>query len=257
MPSRKRAQGKARKMKAQAKAKTKKPAAVVATNRQPELSSVMQQIYICNHGLPCQMDIARFVHALLDEFNAANICRGDNSIPRTVTALQAMREKEDYDEVWNDASKTKLLVSYFVSLGTANVTEGNIVSAGIAAHFACYFEEYTEDLLNGTQASVHCVKISELLALADAHTLISYLKHRIPCRCLDEIYKKVKSTKKMGLCFNNDCCHPDGLVERSSLLNCTRCRFVNYCSREAKRLTGQGIRRRNAMELRRRYGSQI
>eukprot|EP00985_Skeletonema_marinoi_P032642 scaffold39267_cov124-Skeletonema_marinoi.AAC.1 len=231
MPSRKRAQGKAR-MKAQAKAKTKKPAAVVATNRQPELSSAMQQIHICNHGLPCQMDIARFVHALLDEYNAAAISRGED-FPQ-ITALQAMREKEDYDEVWCDASMMKLLVSYLVSLGTGNVTEGNMESARIAAHYACFFEEYIAAVLNGTQASIHCVKISELLALADEHTLVSYLKHRIPCRCLDEIYKQVKSMKKMGLCFNTDCCHPDGMVERSSLLNCARCRFANYCSRECQ-----------------------
>eukprot|EP00985_Skeletonema_marinoi_P027411 scaffold22439_cov112-Skeletonema_marinoi.AAC.7 len=47
MPSRKRVQGKAR-MKAKAMAKTKKPTAVAeaATNRQQELSSLMQQIYI-------------------------------------------------------------------------------------------------------------------------------------------------------------------------------------------------------------------
>eukprot|EP00984_Skeletonema_dohrnii_P034787 scaffold33690_cov202-Skeletonema_dohrnii-CCMP3373.AAC.3 len=236
MPSRKRAQGKARRTKAQAKAKTKKPAAVVATNRQPELSSVMQQIHICNHGLPCQVEIcARFVYALLNEYNAAAIRRGDNSIPRTFTALHAMNAKEEYNEVRNDASKMTLIVSYLVSLATGYVKEGNMESARIAAHYACYFEEYIAAVLNGTQATMYRAKISELLRLpADEHTLISYLKHRIHCRCLDEMYKQVKTTKKMGLCLNEDCCHPDGMVERSSLLNCTRCRFANYCSQECQ-----------------------
>eukprot|EP00984_Skeletonema_dohrnii_P021610 scaffold10847_cov72-Skeletonema_dohrnii-CCMP3373.AAC.2 len=226
-------------MKARAKAEMKKPAAVLATNRQPELSSMMQHIHLCSHRLPCQVEIcARFVYALLDEYNAAAIPGGDNLIPptRTITALQAMREKEEYAEVWNDAGKMKLLVSYFVSFGTGNVMEGNMESARIAAHYACFFEEYIAAVLNNenqASISIQSVKMCELF-VADEHTLISYLKHRIPCRCLDEIYKQVKSTKKMGLCFNENCCHPDGMVERSSLLNCTRCRFANYCSRECQ-----------------------
>ena len=81
------------------------------------------------------------------------------------------------------------------------------------------------------------------ISLRRSHSHISYLKHRIPCSCLDEIYKQVKATEKMGLCFNishhfgnfnTDCRQPRGMVERSKLMCCSRCRTVNYCCQECQ-----------------------
>jgi len=118
------------------------------------------------------------------------------------------------------------------------------------AHYACFFEEYIACELNETQAFINTNEMRKVAA--DEHTLISYLKHRIPCKCLDEKYKQVKSTKKMGFCYNKDCCHPNGLVERSSLLTALDVYLQTIVPENAKRLTGQGIRRRNAMELPRR-----
>ena len=228
-------------MKAKAMAKTKKPTAVAeaATNRQQELSSLMQQIYMCNHGhVPWQVGIcAKFASELLHEYNAT-INRGDSPSPsprtHTIKSLQAMKSKEEYAEVWNGAGKMKLIVSYFLSLGTEHATEGNMWAARVYAHYACFFEEYIASELNNTQASMNRAKMVELLYASDDHTLISYLKHRIPCTCLNDLYKQVKSTKKMGLCFNEDCCYPDRMVERDAMLNCTRCRSANYCSRECQ-----------------------
>jgi hypothetical protein len=70
---------------------------------------------------------------------------------------------------------------------------------------------------------------------ADEHTLVKYLRKNIPCKCLDEKYKEVKSITKMGVCFNSQCSIPDRMVERKSMLYCTRCRQVNYCSAECQK----------------------
>jgi len=67
-------------MKAKAMAKTKTAVAEAATNQQQELSSLMQQIYMCNHGhVPWQVDIcAKFASELLNEYNST-INRGDKA----------------------------------------------------------------------------------------------------------------------------------------------------------------------------------
>jgi hypothetical protein len=63
---------------------------------------------------------------------------------------------------------------------------------------------------------------------------VKYLRKNIPCNCLDEKYKEVKSITKMGVCRNPQCQVPDGRVERSKMLYCTRCCVVNYCCRECQ-----------------------
>ena len=101
------------------------------------------------------------------------------------------------------------------------------------ASFACYLEEYTAIILR-TKATFDPTKSAELIC-ADEHTLVKYLRKSIPCNCLDEKYKQVKSITKMGLCANPHCCLPDRRAERKTMLYCTRCRSVNYCSPECQK----------------------
>ena len=91
------------------------------------------------------------------------------------------------------------------------------------------FEQYTEVELHKSKATMNLFKLEEL-AMADEHTLVSYLRSRIPCKCLDEKYKEVKHVTKIGLCCNPQCHLPDRKCERSDLQKCSRCSRVNYCS---------------------------
>ncbi len=233
MPSRKRAQGKARK-KAQAEAKSKESAAAAATKTkrqaQEELvHSIMQRSYKlgCPHGrVPWDVDVCvKFAVEFTNHRYPSDAAE----------ALAVVSQKEEYAEMLKDASKMKWLVSYFSSLATQNViTNGpKALYPRFLAHFACYFEEYIATVLNKTKASINRVKIIELY-MSDDHTLIRYLKHRIPCSCLDDTYKQVKATKKMGICFNKDCRHLLGMVERSKTMSCSRCRAVTYCCQECQ-----------------------
>ena len=76
-------------------------------------------------------------------------------------------------------------------------------------------------------------KIKELF-VADEHTLVRYIQKHIPCSCLDAKYEEVRGVKKIGLCSNPQCKIPDHVAERSTMLCCTRCRRVNYCSAECQ-----------------------
>ena len=85
-----------------------------------------------------------------------------------------------------------------------------------------------------SKALMNWAKIAEL-DCADDHTLVQFFRKRIPCACLDEKYKAVKSVKKMGICRNKTCSQPGNLVERSKMFCCTQCGEANYCSIECQK----------------------
>jgi hypothetical protein len=139
---------------------------------------------------------------------------------------------EKYPEVWEDPSKLKQVMSFFIANGTQQALKGNIVGARIFASIACYVEEYAI-CLHKRKALPDLAKMVELMG-ADDHTLVKYLRKSIPCNCLDGKYKEVKSITKTGLCFNPQCQAPDRMVERGKMFYCTRCRLANYCSPECQ-----------------------
>ena len=85
-----------------------------------------------------------------------------------------------------------------------------------------------------TVTMANVTKLADLIS-ADDHTLVSYYRKRISCSCLDQKYEEVKSVKKMGRCYNQNCSHPGGKVERSKMFSCTRCGVASYCSVECQR----------------------
>eukprot|EP00984_Skeletonema_dohrnii_P004367 scaffold1560_cov146-Skeletonema_dohrnii-CCMP3373.AAC.2 len=89
-------------------------------------------------------------------------------------------------------------------------------SARISASFVYLFEQWNSPVkvVNGAK--------HEELKYADKHTLVSFFRSRIPCKCLDEKYKEVKNITKMGICANLGCSKgKGGLVPRSTLSICT------------------------------------
>ena len=111
----------------------------------------------------------------------------------------------------------------------------NYNGARLSAVFTKYFEEFIAIRLRKTKTidKFDRAKVGELLA-ADEHTLVQFFRKQIPCKCLDERYKEVKSITKMGICMNVACPLPDNMAVRSKMVYCTRCRKVNYCSRECQ-----------------------
>jgi hypothetical protein len=76
---------------------------------------------------------------------------------------------------------------------------------------------------------------AEELIRSDLHTLVSFFRKRIPCKCLDEKYEEVKFITKIGICCNEFCTLPDRKVERSKILYCAQCDQVGYCSRACQK----------------------
>ena len=267
MPSRKKkkAKGKARKVAKAAKeakvakAKEEESRAVV---QDESLEAQMQRLTIsaespklCKHGIPqLSPDEGKIFKDFLNEFFDAFLpeAEGDRIVWPSSSSIAAYytathqadvmdafgaaliaTRGEQYNEIY--ISKLDKVISFLLYNGTQFILDGNNSHAKLFASIACFFEDYMVVEGDGTKAIFRWAKINELLS-ADDHTLVQYYRKRIPCSCLDEKYKEVKSVKKMGLCYNPNCSQPGRRVERSKMFSCTRCGAVNYCSVECQKV---------------------
>lgn len=166
-------------------------------------------------------------------------CHKDDSADQdaVIGALLKAREstKDEYSDVWNEAAKMKQVISYFLYNGTMHILDENITSARTSAFIARFYDQWLKVNVHQSQACIDSLKMIETFLYYDMHSRVKYFWRRIPCSCLDERYKEVKSTPKMGQCCNTKCAHPDAKVERSKLRCCSRCRSVTYCSRGCQR----------------------
>jgi hypothetical protein len=197
----------------------------------------------CDHGLAssdarsCQDFAEAFVMGLVRTYkNESTLQDAFNA------AVDAT--KGEYVDVWQDSVRIEKIISYFLARGTRNILTGNINDARIDAMYACYFEEEVVTRLNNSSAhqlsssshshhshrsyysrsdsggttnssgSHHSRRIAELRH-ADEHVLINFFRRRIPCSCLDERYRQIRSK-----------------VKRSAMLYCTHCYEPYYCSHE-------------------------
>jgi hypothetical protein len=244
MPSRKKAKGKARKA-----AKAKKETGKEAEGREDEMSTIqvqerMVQLSIgnnpgikCTHGVSELLD--RRTNGLLLEFlevfrkvvTSVAIAKEDRGVTLG-QAFSAAQEatKVKYADIWSNRTKIELVSTFLVARGTQYILDDNIDQAKGHASAAYYFEDYTAVFLKEDRVLPDATKMAELF-IADKHTLVKFYKKRIPCSCLDDMYKEVKSITKMGICCNREC---GQLVARNTMLYCTRCRQVNYCSPECQ-----------------------
>ena len=118
-------------------------------------------------------------------------------------------------------------------MGTQDLLDGKCANARDSAVFARKFEQHNATVLQQTQALIHWPKILDAY-LADAHSLVKFFWKRIPCSCLDEKYRAMKSITKQGYCWGPQCSTPHRMTERCKTKYCSRCRNAVYCSRECQ-----------------------
>eukprot|EP00985_Skeletonema_marinoi_P018058 scaffold10022_cov156-Skeletonema_marinoi.AAC.15 len=256
---RKRNQGKARKA---AKAKAREAAEEerghnnnqTTNGRQQSLADQMQQLEMignmsrhdttikCRHGFE-QTDMrvratcSEFVTAFRDAISDVVKCSGGGA---DVSICLVEATKDEFADVWHDSTKMEIIISFLLSIGTIAMLGDNDAAWDIA-YMARFFEQYAAVEFKQTQALINWSKIFQLNPIrGDNHTLVKFYRERIPCKCLDQKYGEVKSTAKMGICFNLQCNFPDRMVERSKTMYCSRCRGATYCSRECQEADWSG-----------------
>ena len=205
---------------------------------------------VCKHGFvpfPRHHECVAFFKSFCDEYDACceesiSRCRSNPNVYELFDYVYEAT-KAIHADVWTDPDMMQRVASHFIIHGTNEILEGNYLQAGIRAMCSNFFEQWAAKIReNETQDSCDwkifqtlCgwTKISEL-CLGDEHTIVSFCRKRITCKCLDDKYKEVKSIPKMGLCMNPSCSLPDNFAVRSKMLYCTQCCHSNYCSRECQ-----------------------
>lgn len=147
-----------------------------------------------------------------------------------------------YSLVVDDPKKRKKISSSFIAASTTFVLNSEMNTASIFAFLASYYENHITHNVYKIKNLYSLLKSMDLNTVAcDHHTLVSYLKKRIPCNCLDDKYKQVKSIPKMGACCNPNCPLPNNMVDRKKMFYCTRCKTANYCSRACHKAAWRSI----------------
>ena len=191
-----------------------------------------QWINGCDHGHGSRA-IDERVLDFIRAFNSAFFAAEESLVNATKVVSRR------YATVWLDSAKMKAVVSCLVCEATENALRGAARgSAGYCAALAYFFEHHIAVGMNNTEeaiASLNSQKAFELhVADNNDRVLISFLRKRIPCKCLDEKYNEVKTRPKMGICSNPECPLPERKAERSKMFYCTQCSCAYYCSSECQ-----------------------
>ncbi len=243
MVSRKKAKGKARRAVKEAKAEeaqegAQEQKALEAQLQRLTINNLVRESGDCSHGFEVE---GRDLKLCLDFIKAfrggydAKWDSGDHSIMSCLNAGVAAIEKEDkLAAMWNDAAGMKKLVSYVVWEGTHCILVGDPQDAGLSASHVFFFEQNIAVRIEKTKPMVISWHGAAELQNSDLHTLVKFFRKRIPCKCLDLMYKRVKSVTKMGLCSNVECFLSGKKVAQSEMFYCDRCREACYCSVECQ-----------------------
>ena len=192
-----------------------------------------EQLKVCHHGNEVETKELIYFINLFTKIFSSNARRDDGNpeariiLPSIEGATNAVEEK--YPSVWYDPSKLKKVVSYYLCNGTQHVLQGEFDRARLFAAMASYLETALASRSGKFNLDVNATTMFEVCN-CDERTLVKYLKKRIPCSCLDEIYEEVKSITRTGVCHNCS-----STVERSKMLTCSRCGDSNYCCRSCQK----------------------
>ncbi len=187
----------------------------------------------CKHSKPVEdLDMLsqtyEFALVFTDAYNEA----GGVLLNHKIRA--AYHSTKKYVDVWNSEAALQFISVHLMNIGVDCLLEGNCKAASHYASIVYCLEQHVACNIRNDRPTINWPKINELYFDPDEHTLLSFFKKRISCSCLDDMYEQVKSVKKLGICYNVNCPLPDRKAIRSFTKCCSRCRRVNYCSRECQ-----------------------
>mmetsp|Transcript_15487 Transcript_15487/g.23428 ORF Transcript_15487/g.23428 Transcript_15487/m.23428 type:complete len:262 (-) Transcript_15487:33-818(-) len=237
MVSRKKLKGKARKaVKAEAAAGGRDVALSLYLSKQLGLFLTGNNGNGCTHGwdpnkYPADHDCNKFIGGVFRTFveSTKSGFTAGFVVNEAVSFTHAI-----FPDVWSDSASLEWIAAAFISLGTfTSIHTGDVFLCGAAMGFSESLKQHVACYHVGSQPLIYTAKIDDLLWAEERRT-ISYLKKRIPCKCLNAKYKAVKSLPKMYTCCNTTCSLLDNSVNLSAMMTCGGCRREHYCSEECQ-----------------------
>ena len=164
-----------------------------------------------------------FLKTFTDLYYASTSTQGESRSDRLTSFLCAVSTANG--SISANTTNISTINPFCLAEGVKFILDGKSHDARLCAVLAMFSADEKPDI----------PKMHELLE-ADEHTLIQFFRKQIPCSCLDEKYKEVKSIPKMGICYNPECPLPGRRAIRSKMFRCTGCidQHVSYCSRECQ-----------------------
>ncbi len=146
---------------------------------------------VCYHGYwKEERYVTEFVKAFLVEYNDADKWGRDLHTALKGASKSTYEKNEKYAEVWEDVEKLEVVISCFLFAATRHVLNGIIPQASVNVCIANYLEQHIiACVFRKSQSAIAGHKIAERMD-ADIHTLVSYLRRRIPARAW------IKNTKR-------------------------------------------------------------
>lgn len=184
----------------------------------------------CYHGQVkhtpkvCVQFIAAFFHSYLE----------NNAKPESMNTLVNGALKTAYDkfpEVITNKNYLEIIKKSMISNGVSSLQEGTPEMSLTIVSALLLIDSYTPSC-PARPGTFICPDPKKMLRSKDIlngcrRSLVKFFVNQIPCNCLDDLYDRVKSTTpKMSLCPG---CQQR--KERKSMLVCTGCERVQYCSK--------------------------
>eukprot|EP00984_Skeletonema_dohrnii_P027098 scaffold16545_cov86-Skeletonema_dohrnii-CCMP3373.AAC.4 len=155
----------------------------------------------CTHGwdptkYPADHDCNKFIGDVLRVFKESSKSRG---VAGFAVGEAVSFTRDIFPDVWSDSASLEWIAAAFISLGTYARIHGEVYLCATAMGFSESLKQHVACFHVGSQPLIYTAKIDDLLWAEERRT-VSYLKKRIPCKCLNAKYKAVKSLPKMYTC---------------------------------------------------------
>lgn len=239
MPSRKRIKGKARKAKVASLQAQQLEQERLQQNHKRELKELVDEVFRkdenrCDHGFvePSTKEDAIFCHSFMDNFiETSYLGLSTTSMELLMVNISSMVKltlSSHMGSVYADEDRRKMIVPCLESLGALCLLQEESRYTNMAAIVAmtAIQVEYADNQMTDNKM------ISMMFDLGNdtEREATRFFAKRLECSCLKTRYQKLRSQPKMGCCVS---CKVR--KERKDLLQCSRCKEVEYCSVDCQR----------------------
>ena len=235
--SRKKIKGQLRKSK-----NAKKTGVVKASDIQGSwVPSPFNNLTVCSHGQPTNVPTvcSRFINSFFKSFFRGNYKRSSSLEVDLRTLIEATQTHlsaacVEFPEAINIDTNLEIVKKNIICNGTSYLLGQNLGPSymSLVCAMALMLIDSYSPLTPTSVGNFDSRDAKDYMRNVDImtgcrHSLVKYFVNQIPCKCLDELYARVKSTTpKMGMCRG---CRL--MKERNNMFICTGCERIQYCSK--------------------------
>ena len=186
----------------------------------------------CNHVCVQIPEVDHPVSSFMNDF-MTNWSQSEGDIEKIIIPLL-----ETQQQVWNDDGyMQEKVINILTRMGTnfllmSDKDDTIFVGVTSLAKAIVIFEHYDGSFDAASRSPIVQAKMRDLNSTASSigRDVLKFFSKRVSCSCLKEMHNKARNCiSKMGLCY-----HCNEEKDRVALSVCSRCKIIQYCSRECQ-----------------------